>query len=983
VIEFLLLCGEIHYFRVPRQLWRDRLLKLKRAGANCVSTYIPWNWHQPREDLVLFRDDVEVDHYVAGYYSRDLEGFLELARSLGLKVVARPGPYICAEWDGGGHPNWIYTKTRRLRSRDPTYMQYAKRWYEEVAKVLKPYVDSGVVVAVQVENEYFWGNEPYINELAKLVKELLNPPILFTNENPYSTQVPNAIDEYPSPWSLEGFDRKVESYVLRQRSLFKMIAELMGGWFTSMWHGQHPTDRLSIPSEWTEMLLKTAIARGLNNVNIYMFHGGTNPGYYTAKYITTSYDYEAAIREWGELSKRFYGLKRVYYFMNSLREVLESSEPSSRDFQIASNCSDVVARKGPRGSVVVLRNTTDWMCYQRVYYNGRSIPSRGVVRVPPKYAKMLLVDHPIGDADVKLVYTTGEVLLEAKIGGRYVLVVYGDRGESTETLLISTSPFERVEYHGDVEVEVSGLELLVTATHGDGDSVVYTETSTGSRILLIYTNRWRAERTWLLEDLLLVSNIYFVGDVKVESDRLTLELELDDESCGRVLLVSRPGFVGKVLVNGVDTSFVELLGGVYEFHIPLEYCVEGGRRARLVNVVELVEDPIIHDFRRVSPGTHLEDMGFYDNGLYVYRILFDLDRRDLEELRDKTIAVAGFSDYASISLNGVFVGSGYHLVEGSTNNALREGVNELLLIVESTGHPNDGLLYVPNGVYGGVYLGRVGLVDLSMWRRVDYKLPIGSRFDYAEFISNPQIDLQLLEQAAEVSSVKTPLSSPGLYLTELLVEDERVHYVLDPGEPFYNNYYHRALLFVNDEYVGPLIGPTDITRYLKRGVNKIALFIDWGVLAPKLRIYERRVDGAWFVQEKTYGIINKWYKSAPTSMRSVSLPVHLGGYAGRAVWVRALVDYEREPSPLNPVKMRLGFHGLRALVYVNGHLIGRVSEDSPTNELYVPEPAIKRGLNEITLLVLPTSGNAMINELMLEEYYVHRRVELTLVSSSR
>jgi len=52
----LYICGEIHYFRVPKPLWRDRLLKLKRAGGNCVSIYIPWNWHSPREDIVDFED---------------------------------------------------------------------------------------------------------------------------------------------------------------------------------------------------------------------------------------------------------------------------------------------------------------------------------------------------------------------------------------------------------------------------------------------------------------------------------------------------------------------------------------------------------------------------------------------------------------------------------------------------------------------------------------------------------------------------------------------------------------------------------------------------------------------------------------------------------------------------------------------------------------------------------------------------------------
>jgi len=173
------LCGEIHYFRVPKPLWRDRLLKLKRAGGNCVSTYIPWNWHSPREDIVVF-DDSYKEWYVPDYYSRNLSEFLELANQLGLKVIARPGPYICSEWDSGGHPNWLYTRTSKLRSLDPVYIDYTEKWYREVASVLKPYIEKNTIPAIQIENEYFWGNEKYIEKLYEIMSKLAPNTLLFT-----------------------------------------------------------------------------------------------------------------------------------------------------------------------------------------------------------------------------------------------------------------------------------------------------------------------------------------------------------------------------------------------------------------------------------------------------------------------------------------------------------------------------------------------------------------------------------------------------------------------------------------------------------------------------------------------------------------------------------------------------------------------------------------------------------------------------------
>ncbi len=87
-----LVSGSIHYFRVPAELWRDRLLKAKRAGLNCITTYVPWNYHEPIEGVWNFEGD------------RDVAQFVRLADELGLYVILRPGPYICAEWDFGGLP---------------------------------------------------------------------------------------------------------------------------------------------------------------------------------------------------------------------------------------------------------------------------------------------------------------------------------------------------------------------------------------------------------------------------------------------------------------------------------------------------------------------------------------------------------------------------------------------------------------------------------------------------------------------------------------------------------------------------------------------------------------------------------------------------------------------------------------------------------------------------------------------------------------
>lgn len=93
--KFHIYSGAMHYFRIPHEYWEDRLLKLKAAGFNTVETYVAWNMHEPREGEFCFEGQ------------SDVVRFIETAQKVGLYVIVRPGPYICAEWDFGGFPAWL------------------------------------------------------------------------------------------------------------------------------------------------------------------------------------------------------------------------------------------------------------------------------------------------------------------------------------------------------------------------------------------------------------------------------------------------------------------------------------------------------------------------------------------------------------------------------------------------------------------------------------------------------------------------------------------------------------------------------------------------------------------------------------------------------------------------------------------------------------------------------------------------------------
>ena len=89
-----------HYFRCPEPLWRDRFKKIKEAGFNTVETYIPWNWHE--------RKMPNSPDAPGNFDFADLKRWLKMAQDeFGLYTIVRPGPFICAEYSGGGYPRWI------------------------------------------------------------------------------------------------------------------------------------------------------------------------------------------------------------------------------------------------------------------------------------------------------------------------------------------------------------------------------------------------------------------------------------------------------------------------------------------------------------------------------------------------------------------------------------------------------------------------------------------------------------------------------------------------------------------------------------------------------------------------------------------------------------------------------------------------------------------------------------------------------------
>lgn len=307
---FVVKAAELHYPRIPRAYWDHRIKMCKALGMNTICLYVFWNIHEQREGEFDFSGN------------SDVASFCRLAQKNGMYIIVRPGPYVCAEWEMGGLPWWLLKKKDiRLREPDPYFMERVEIFEQKVAEQLAPLTiqNGGPIIMVQVENEYgsYGEDKKYVGQIRDVLRKYWytngRGPALFQCDWASNFEK-NGLEDLI--WTMNfGTGANIDAQFKRLGELRpdapKMCSEFWSGWFDK-WGARHETR----PAKDMVAGIDEMLSKGIS-FSLYMTHGGTSFGHWAGANSpgfapdVTSYDYDAPINEYGQVTPKFWELRKM------------------------------------------------------------------------------------------------------------------------------------------------------------------------------------------------------------------------------------------------------------------------------------------------------------------------------------------------------------------------------------------------------------------------------------------------------------------------------------------------------------------------------------------------------------------------------------------------------------------------------------------------------------------------------------------------
>ena len=443
---FQIISGAIHYPRIPREYWRDRLRKAKAMGLNTVETYAFWDLHEPVQGSFDFSGQ------------SDIAEFIREAQQEGLYVILRPGPYVCAEWEFGGYPSWLLKDPKMVvRSSYPGFMDAATKYLEKLGEQTASLQigNGGPIIAVQVENEYgsYGADHAYMEQIhAAILKAGFTKSMLYTADGAEELAA-GSLPELPVAINFGVGDTK-ESFALLDKfrsTTPHFNSEYWDGWFDHWGHAHETRDTAAQVAD-----LEWMLSRGYS-VNLYMFDGGTSFGWMNGANSdgknyepdVTSYDYDVAVAESGKLRPKY------FLFRDMIRKTTgeKTPEPPPPEQSMAIAPISFAASSpiwdnlpAPQESDAPLTMEALGQAYGYILYRKQlQMPADGVLALPGlhDYAQVYLDGKLQGTVDRRL--------------GQTELTLHADGAKSGATLDILVENTGRVNYGKAINGERTGL----------------------------------------------------------------------------------------------------------------------------------------------------------------------------------------------------------------------------------------------------------------------------------------------------------------------------------------------------------------------------------------------------------------------------------------------------------------------------------------------------------------------------------------------
>ena len=371
---FFGISGEMHYARVSPDQWEDAVVKMQCGGINLLSTYVFWNVHEEEEGVFRFDG------------CRDLRAFLEICEKHRMWVIMRVGPFAHGEMRNGGLPDWLYGKPYEVREDNPGFLAAVRRLFRALHGQMDGHYfhQGGCIVGAQIENEYQhscapweatagvsneWlpsghSGEAYMLALKRIMREegIVTPFYTATAWGGAVTPVEEALPLWGGyayqPWlfyTKPGIHPATPEYIYRDNhnsavtkdynfepaydpeSRPYACCEMMGGMTCSYKY------RFQLDMRAVDALANTKLGSGCNLLGYYMYRGGTNPAGLRTPYLNEgqvpkrSYDYQAAVGEFGQIRESYGRLRSIHQFCRLFSGFLEQTRavvpPHLRDIK--------------------------------------------------------------------------------------------------------------------------------------------------------------------------------------------------------------------------------------------------------------------------------------------------------------------------------------------------------------------------------------------------------------------------------------------------------------------------------------------------------------------------------------------------------------------------------------------------------------------------------------------------------------------------